>query len=472
MYTSVSTAANYADAEEKGNIFDATSGNTKGTGKSFNPERYYNYTFMLDAANTVPAMIQGKAGTTYGLEYEYLPIPGNGAIDVNNTNELRWTTIEDVTSWEVFIGTHPDSMVKSTTTTRSFRPESLKPNTAYFWKVNAIKADTTIIGSVWRFRTAPAKASGPYPADGESHAKLRQASTATTTVPTTLTWIPAFEAKSYLVYLDTTPDFTNTSYQASPTGTSTAPGQLKYGVRYYWRVDAVTNDGTLIEGDTWDFISDVCYAKEGITECEHMVLNGRSFKEEQNGVWFKASNNWVVGGEAGPGTMSSVWSGPDAICTVSINYFDESDGNGWYGFYVNDALIKGWYTTTNNDKMVTQTMTNVRILKENELRIGFYTEGGELNRTDLMNVQITQNLEVPQGLSSVRPTIYPPNQDLIVKVYAVSGVLLNTMVVRSDANGQLSDQPWLDLPLPSGLYLYTVQGEQFPARGALRFIKR
>jgi hypothetical protein len=91
---------------------------------------------------------------------------------------------------------------------------------------------------------------------------------------------------------------------------------------------------------------------------------------------------------------------------------------------------------------------------------------GELNRTDVMNIQITRNLEEPQQLSPVRSSLYPPNQDMIMKVYSISGMLLNTLVVRSDANGRLSDQHLQELPLPSGLYLYTVQGENIPARGA------
>jgi len=471
MYTNVSTAANYADAEERGNIFDSTAGNKKGTGKSFDPAQYYNYAFMLDDAADVPAIVQSKAGNVYGIEYEYLPSPANGAIDVRNIGELWWSGIENVQSWEVYFGTDPDSMVKTSMTGRSFRPEELLPDTEYFWKVNAIKADTTIEGSLWRFHTAPAKASKPYPANGELHAKLRQANTETTTIPTVLSWIPAFEAISYKVYLDTTPDFSDSSYQASPATASIAPGQLRFGVKYYWRVDAVINNNTIIEGDTWDFISDVYYSQEGITECEHMVLNGRAFKEEQSGVWFKASNNWVVSGEAGPGTMSSVWGGPDAICKVSIDYFDESDGNGWYGFYVNDAYVRGWAASRNNDQMVTVNIENVRILRENELRIAFYTHAGELCRTDKMNILITENLEEPQQLQPVVSTPYPPNQEMSMNIYTVSGLLLKTITVRSDANGRLSDQHWIELPLPSGLYFYTVQGENIPTRGAQRFFK-
>lgn len=470
MYTSVSSAANYADAEEKGNIFDACSGNTRGTGKSFDPEHYYNYKFMLDAASDLPELVRNKAGVTFGLEHEYFPVPANGCIDVRDTKELWWTAIENVQSWEVYFGTDSASMEKTVTTELSFRPESLEANTDYFWKVNAIKADTTIEGSLWRFSTAPAQTSKPYPADGELHAKLRQAANETTTIPMILSWTPPFKAKSYKVVLDTTSAFSDSSYQTNSNLPSFSPGQLKFGHKYYWRVDAVLEDGSIIEGNVWDFISDVYYSREGITECEHMVLNARAFKEEQSGAWFKASNNWVVAGEAGPGSMSSVWDGPDAICSVSIDYFDESDGIGWYGFYVNNVYIKGWLASVNNDKIVTYTMNDVRILKGEELRIVFYTNAGELNRTDRMRIQITQNLEVSHISSAHANFVYPPNQDMTMKIYSVSGLLLQVMDIRSNANGELSNR-WLhDLALPAGMYLYTVQGDQVPARGAQRFM--
>lgn len=58
-----------------------------------------------------------------------------------------------------------------------------------------------------------------------------------------------------------------------------------------------------------------------------------------------------------------------------------------------------------------------------------------------------------------------------MNIYAISGLLLKTITVRSDADGRLSDQHWMELPLPSGIYLYTVQGENIPARGAQQFIK-
>jgi len=471
MYTGVSTAANYADAEERGNIFDNISGNTKGTGKSYNPDQYYNYSFILDNASVVPALVQNNAGTKPGIEFEFLPVPGNGTIDVADLKELWWTNIENVVSWEIFFGTHPDSLVKTTSIQASLNPGKLKPDTEYFWKVNAVKADTTIKGSLWRFRTAKEIANKPYPADGEKHASLRQANSDKTTIPAILTWVPAFEAVSYKVYLDTIDNLSESSFKANSTTNSYAPGPLKYGVKYYWRVDVVKNDNSVIEGKTWNFISDVKYSSEGITECEHMVLNARAFKEEQSGVWFKASNNYVVSGEAGPGTMSSIWSGPDAICTVSLNYFDESDGNGWYGFYVNETNIKSWLSSANNDKMVTYTIENVRILKNDELRIGFYTNSGELSRTDMMNIKITKILEDPLKLSPVIIYEYPPNQIMRIDIYTISGKIIKTINIKSDENGKISDKYLNDLSIPAGMYMYRITNKSYPAIGLKKFIK-
>jgi hypothetical protein len=388
MYTSVFTAANYADAKEVGNIFDHTTGNTKGTGVSFNPEFYYNYKFALDSAKDVPSLVKNYAGPRSGIEYELFPIPANGAIHFTPTDRLVWSNLENVTSWEVYFGTSATSLKKISTKERSFSLGNLKPNTEYCWKVNAIRADTTIAGSLWKFKTVPAKISKPFPADGERHAKLRQVKTESTCSPLELTWTPGFAAAKYKVYFGKTPRLTESDCKGEVTAPTFAPGPLKYGVKYYWRVNTVANDGFVTKGDTWSFTSDVVYSKEGTTEVENMVLNGRAFIETQDGAWFTASNKKVVSGEAGPGTMSSIWAGPNATCTISISYFDESDGKGWYGFFVNEKMIDEWFAADNNNAVAKHTINNIQLHKGDELRIAFYTNKGELNRTDLMYVKL------------------------------------------------------------------------------------
>jgi len=391
MYNGVPGAANYANAEETGNIFDRTTGNTKGTGISFKPASYYDYQFALNNAKQVPEVVKKYAGPQKGIEYELLPALANGAIQVfATTGKLEWTNLENVTSWEVYFGTSATSLVKTITKERSFPLGKLKPNTTYFWKVNAIARDTIIKGPLWTFKTAPAAISMPFPANGERHAKLRQVKTELTCSPLELSWAPGFNTVKYQVYLGTTQRLTKADYKGEVTVPTFAPGPLKYGVPYYWRVDAVTKDGAVIKGDTWSFNSDVVYSKEGITEVENMVLNGRAFIETQDGAWFLASNKKVVSGEAGPGTMSSIWAGPDAKCTVSISYYDENDGKGWYGFFVNEKKIDEWFAADNNNAIVQHTINAVQLHKGDELRLELYTNKGELNRTDVMNIKVSE----------------------------------------------------------------------------------
>lgn len=393
MYSSVPGTASHANAQAVGNIFDNVTGNTEGTGTSFDPGRYYNYKFALDNAKDIPSIVQKHGGPQPGIEHELLPAPANGSIEVyGDWQELRWSNLEGVTEWEVLFGTSPASLKKSSTTQRSFTPPDLRPGTTYFWKVNAVKQDEVIEGPLWRFRTVPAKASNPYPEDGELHAKMRQVQTRTACVPLRLTWTPGFNIKKYKVYLGKSRELSEADFKAEVNSPAFAPGLLAYGVTYYWRVDMIAEDGSVYKGDTWSFSSDITYSKEGKTEAEDMVLNGRAFHEIQDGslLGYAASNRTVVSGEAGPGTMSSVWSGPDAICNISVSYFDENDGKGWYGFFVNDRKIDEWIASDTTNRVAEHVIRNVSLRKNDELRIEFYTNRGELNRTDYMTIEVLE----------------------------------------------------------------------------------
>jgi len=456
MYTSVQTAAAYADAKEVGNIFEATSGNTKGTGTSFNPELYYDYRFVLDSATAISSLVQSKAGTKAGLQYEVLPTPGNGAIDVYaSADSLVWTNLEKVSSWEVYFGTSETTLSKTSTQHRSYLPSDIKPGTKYFWKVKALCADTIIESPLWCFTTAPAKASKPFPAHGDLHASLRYAKTAIACSPIEFSWKPGLGAVKYKVYLGENAQLSESDFKAEVALPRYAPGALRMGVTYYWRIDCILSNHSVLQGDVWNFISDIVYATEGDTEVENMVLAGRAYLETQDGSWFKASNNKVVSGEAGPGTMSCVWAGPDANCTVTLSYFDESDGKGWYGFYVNETSIDSWFASSNNDKIVSRVIKNVALRKNDELRIMFYTNNGELNRTDVLDVKVESLL----GVESFRTSDFLPNQTLWVAVFALDGKLMKSLHLSADASGKLPEHKMEVTDLSRGVYLMRIQGQ-------------
>jgi hypothetical protein len=199
-----------------------------------------------------------------------------------------------------------------------------------------------------------------------------------------------------------------------------------------------------------------------------MVRNGRAFLEEQSGVWFKASNDTVVSGEAGPGTISSIWAGPDSSYNIIIRYFDEDDGRGWYGFYVNEDKIDEWFLSANNNSLNNHAIENVPLKGGDELRIAFYTEGGELNRTDVMTV--TKVGENPQGIDRIRTSTYPPNRELQVSIYSITGSLLKSFTATTDGKGILPDLRFNEQNLSPGLYIYSIHGKNIPQSGGKVFI--
>jgi len=405
MYSANSWDAAYADARSVGNLFVSCAGNTADTGRSFDPQVYYNYQFAEDAAANVPAAVKTSAGPTAASVMNVIcPTPGNGAIDVYaETNDLSWTGVEGATSWDVYFGTTSSPTFQTNETTRTFNPGTLAASTDYFWQVVANTPGGLVASDLWRFRTAPTNASKPFPADGELHAPLRVNDTFTTTKPLELYWVPGIGAISNRVYLSTNATLTASDFRGGITTNVFAPGQLQYGATNYWRVDTVKAGGIIVTGAVWKLASDVTYSTAGRTEAENMVRGGTYYKSA-NG---SASQGWMVRLEGGtgtssPGTVSSIWAGTNSVCHFNIVYYDESDGIGWYGFYVNENKIAEWFASANDEKFHTNVIANVSVNKGDEIRIAAYSNLGELNGIDAMDVEVLpggpQPPAVPTGL--------------------------------------------------------------------------
>jgi len=440
QYSSVPWEASYADAEGVGNLFVSCSGDMTGTGISFDPEFYYDYAFGLDTAAGVPALLTGSAGPAAGNENVVCPTPGNGAIDVHaESDDLLWTNIDGATSWDVYFGTSTTPPYQTSTTTRVFDPGVLAADMDYYWQVDADTTSRLVPGELWRFRTAPAKASKPFPPDGELHAPLRINDTFYKCKPVELTWTPGMGAASYNVYFGTSSTLTSADYKENVTEPLYGPGPLRYGIRYYWRVDMVKGDSSVITGDTWSFDSDIKYSAAGRTESEDMVRNGRYFLQyiDPSWGWFIASNDWIVQLEAGPGTVSSVWAGPYVMCNVSIRYFDENDGVAHYAFYVNETQIDAWFASANNEQIMTRTITSVQIHNGDELRIEVYSDAGELNRTDCMDIDVLPGSWTCSGVS-------PADLDGNCQVDFVDHAMFATGWAAGDSVADLNDDTYVN----------------------------
>lgn len=318
-----------------------------------------------------------------GIEDAPVPFPGDGAIGIDAGVTPWCGNTASADTYRYFIGTTEDGMAELDAATFD-----MQPGTTYYWKAVGTTADGTAMESeTFRFTTAQAKPTWPVPADGELHAELREvAQERAACVPASLRWHRAFGTEYYKVYLSDDEQIDESDLIGETEATEIRPEALKYGTKYYWRVDAVAADGTVTTGDVWSFGSDIRLVTEGRTEMEHAVLSGRVFKEVENGVYFKASNDTVTVGEAGPGCMTVTWNGMPAAYDITTTYFDENDGQGWYGLSVNDERIDQWTASANNERLMKHLTKDVALNPGDEIRIDFYTDNKMMNRTDCIDI--------------------------------------------------------------------------------------
>jgi len=213
------------------------------------------YYWRIDAVNL--------AGTTTGNVWHFTtsdapqppsqatnPSPSNGATNQSISVNLSWLDGGGATSFDVYLGTDssPDAgEFRRNQGSTSYDPGTLQNNTTYYWRIDAVNNNGTTSGSVWQFTTTNA----PQP---PSQATIPSPPNAATNQSTNvnLGWSDGGGATSYDVYfgMDSSPDAGE--YWGNQGNTSYDPGTLQYSVTYFWRIDAVNNNGTTT-GSVWHF---------------------------------------------------------------------------------------------------------------------------------------------------------------------------------------------------------------------------
>lgn len=407
MYATSSDDAYWGFVKAEGCQYEGNKGKSNSDG--FDVNRYYEYAFAVDEAADVPSLLE-QMGCVDGLESDIIPFPGDGAVGVTQGTKLSCGDIEGAEDYIYKIGVASDALQEYDAETFA-----LQPGTRYFWQVTVKggKYDGKQ-SEVFRFKTADAAASNPVPAVGETHAKLREIVGATQPCePLTLKWDCGFDAQGYTVYISENDDLSG----AEPVGLTECgyrPGGLRYGNTYYWRVDALREDGSVAQGKVWSFKSDRADAVAGRNEAEHGVRAGLCFPElDNNSSWILASNDSCTVGDEGPGCLSFTWTGDNGIYDVTTTYFDESSGQGWYGLYVNEDCMDSWTATKNNNKLASRTAENVTLTNGDELRVEFYTQNKMRCRTDCIDVALST------GSSGIISNT--ASEDREIRVYSIDG---------------------------------------------------
>ncbi len=95
-----------------------------------------------------------------------LPVPASGAADVlRDGTVLSWAAGQKATAHDVYLGTDPNAVAAATTASQAYRgrqntssidPGRLNLGATYYWRVDEVQADGTVVkGYVWSFTAEP-----------------------------------------------------------------------------------------------------------------------------------------------------------------------------------------------------------------------------------------------------------------------------------------------------------------------------
>jgi hypothetical protein len=181
------------------------------------------------------------------------PNPADGAVGVSMPL-FRWEAGYKGVMHEVYIGTDPNLGVANLASPRSpmtmaYYTPGLKPGVTYYWRVDEIEADMKTVnpGNVWSFTTQALTAYLPSPKDGAMDASLAP----------TLAWQPGQLVTKHHVYFGGNLDAVTQGAAGVDKGiqaeTTFTPGPLDSVTTYYWRVDEIKADNSVVAGAVWSF---------------------------------------------------------------------------------------------------------------------------------------------------------------------------------------------------------------------------
>lgn len=191
--------------------------------------------------------------------YATEPNPLDGAVIEGTWVSLMWSPGISAVSHDVYLGDNLDDVnngvdvtFQGNQTSAFFSagfpgfayPDGLVPGTTYYWRIDAIEADgTVVVGDVWSFMVPPKTAYNPSPPDGGMYVDQ----------DVQLGWIAGLGARTHTVYFgDNFDDVRNASSGVPQAATTYTPGPLEMDKTYYWRVDEF-DVITAHKGNVWSF---------------------------------------------------------------------------------------------------------------------------------------------------------------------------------------------------------------------------
>ncbi|MFH1719362.1 MAG: PA14 domain-containing protein [Planctomycetota bacterium] len=200
------------------------------------------------ARSVIEGRFLSPAPWNIGLLRAGNPNPADGAVDADTT-ALEWAAGMTSVSYKVYLSADAtiDEADLVGETQLTIQVVILEPGTTYYWRVDAVEADGTVIeGVVWSFSTLPLAAHFPSPADGATDVESG----------TKLSWAAGKGVIMHDMYFGTDQAAVAAADPSTFKGKLFAatydPGPLELFTTYYWRVDEFSVTGTNA-GPVWSF---------------------------------------------------------------------------------------------------------------------------------------------------------------------------------------------------------------------------
>ena len=239
---------------------------------SYNEFRIYNEALSSEMIQASFQSGSESPVTTYVIPNNPSPIDKSKTGDLSPL--LTWSSdsSSDIISHRVYLGTDYTTVQTATTSTTgiylgqtlagndSFQVVSeLLPGQTYFWRIEEVTSGYVFNGPVWSFEVMNTQAFAPLPGNNANGIAVQSS---------ILQWQPAEDAVGHRILLGTSPgslqvvedDYSAIAYSLA---------NLDYQTQYFWRVDELYADSSVVTGNVWSFTT-----RPSVISCLPGDLNG------------------------------------------------------------------------------------------------------------------------------------------------------------------------------------------------------
>ncbi len=349
------------------------------------------------------------------------PRPADGATGVTMP-AVQWDGVKNTTAHQVYLGTDKAAVGAATRSSPEFKGQQsivqnayifiLAPGTTYYWRIDELLADGTVLtGNVWSFTAASQAAWAPKPANGTTYVSP----------DVTLEWMPGASAMmGHDVYLGTDraaveAGAAETRKASAQLGLSYALTGLERGMTYYWRVDEVA--AATVPGPVWSFTVSPVIAKADPS------LIGWWKMENENSAAAVDSSGWDHHGMLVAGPQWVEGYAGDALRFDGFDDYVNCGQDSAFAFS-GSVTITAWVKsgTVGNDGKIASNQNN----STGGYKLGVYQNKAEFEIRPAANTPAILNRSVAGG-TTIQAGVW----------YHVAGVYSMGQYIRTYINGVL-----------------------------------